>query len=205
MCFITLPLVERSLTVTPLFLDAFQPVFTCAGVQGVRLPPAELFQQQYLAHLRVGATYRSHCAHADADSASNNSSSVQGAAILQEACNWLPPPPHTGSAGAQEGHSSDGASGQAVDAQMLPMPTQALLSALHEHLLANLAHPSTALQYSRTAGLVYNAYTSKVKQMVAQNGRHTRPGEHHSIGALIVEALRHVESTVAAATHAPHR
>lgn len=99
-------------------------------------------------------------------------------------------------AGAQEG----GASGP--DATLLPLPTQALLSALHDHLTANLAHPSpNPITYSRAAGQVYSAYASGVKQLVAQSGgSHPRNGDHHGIGALIVEALKHVESTVAAAT-----
>jgi hypothetical protein len=99
-------------------------------------------------------------------------------------------------AGAQEGGSSG------PDATLLPLPTQALLSALHDHLTANLAHPSPdPITYSRAAGQVYSAYASGVKQLVAQSGgSHPRNGDHHGIGALIVEALKHVESTVAAAT-----
>lgn len=99
-------------------------------------------------------------------------------------------------AGAQEG----GAAGP--DASLLPLPTQALLSALHDHLATNLARPSAEpLEYSRTAGHVYSAYASGVKQLVAQgSGNHPRNGDHHGIGVLIVEALKHVEVTVAAAT-----
>lgn len=88
------------------------------------------------------------------------------------------------------------------------MPTQALLSALHEHLAVSLAHPATtALQYSRVAGEVYSAYASRVKQLVSQagSGSHPQHTDYHGIGALIVEALKHVESTVAAATLAGQR
>jgi hypothetical protein len=99
-------------------------------------------------------------------------------------------------AGAQQG----GASGP--DATLLPLPTQALLSALHDHLTAHLTHPSPdPITYSRTAGQVYSAYASGVKQLVSKSGgSHPHNADHHGIGALIVEALKHVESTVAAAT-----
>jgi hypothetical protein len=89
---------------------------------------------------------------------------------------------------------------------MLPLPTQALLSALQDHLTAHLAHPSTALQYSRAAGELYRAYASRVKQLVAQQGAGLHQSQHHhGIGALIVEALKHVEVTVTAAARARHR
>lgn len=88
---------------------------------------------------------------------------------------------------------------------MLSLPTQALLSALHDHLIATLAHPSNALQYSRVAGEVYSAYASRVKQLVAQQGAGLRHAEHHGIGALIVDALKHVEATMSAAARARQR
>lgn len=89
---------------------------------------------------------------------------------------------------------------------MLPLPTQALLSALQDHLTAHLAQPGPALQYSRAAGEVYTAYASRVKQLVAQRGAGLHHAEHHQgIGALIVEALKHVEVTVTAAARARHR
>lgn len=119
---------------------------------------------------------------------------------LRVLCLLLSPPRghahHLALAGAQEG----GPSGP--DASMLPLPTQALLAALHDHLDHNLAQPAgSALQYSKAAGQVYGAYAGMVKQLVAASGgSNPRHSDHHGIGVLIVEALRHVESTVAAAT-----
>src|SRR5690242_10365352 len=103
-------------------------------------------------------------------------------------------------AGAQEGAALG------ADASLLPLPTQALLSALHDHLSAHLAHPAAdPLEYSRTAGQLYSAYASRVKQLVAEGSHpHHAGADHHGIGVLIVEALKHVEetleTTVAAAT-----
>lgn len=175
------------------------------GVQGTRLPSDGLLQQQYLAHLQA-ATPHSFCGHA-ADSvslaaAASNSTVMSRAALLQDPCNWLPPKPRTGTSGVLKAVAGDPFSEQG-DSPMLPLPTQALMSALHDHLIASLAHPySTSLQYSRTAGQVYSTYASRVKQLVAQSGaaHHLQHSEHHhSIGALIVEALRHVEGLAAEA------
>jgi len=167
-----------------------------AGVQGVQLPPQELLQQQYIQHLHIGTAYRGHCLH---QVAVNISTATAGAALLEEPCNWLPPKQFGHSAGALE----EGA--PAGDATMLPLPTRALLSVLHDHLTASLAQPSAPLWYSRVAGEVYAAYTRRVKQLVTQAGSSSPAGQgdHHSIGTLILEALRHVETTVGVA--APRR
>jgi hypothetical protein len=181
------------------------------GVQGTRLPSDGLLQQQYQAHLQA-PTPRSFCGHA-ADSvslaaAASNSTAMSRAALLQDPCNWLPPKPHTGTSGVLKAVAGEPLSEQG-DSSMLPLPTQALLSALHDHLIASLAHPyGTPLQYSRTAGKVYSTYASRVKQLVAQVGaaHHPQHSEHHhSIGALIVEALRHVEGLAAEARAAGPR
>lgn len=65
----------------------------------MRVPTPDLLQQQFLAHMRPDARTGSHCLHASADDAANNSTIINGAALLAEPCNWLPPKPHTGSAG----------------------------------------------------------------------------------------------------------
>lgn len=160
-----------------------------AGVQGVQLPPQELLQQQYIQQLHTGTGYRGHCLH---QVAVNISTATAEAGLLEEPCNWLPPNHFGQSAGAQEEGIPAG------DAITLPLPTRALLSVLHDHLSASLAQPSAPLWYSRVAGEVYAAYTRRVKQLVTQAGSNNPAGQgdHHSIGTLILEALRHVETTV---------
>jgi hypothetical protein len=180
------------------------------GVPGTRLPSDSLLQQQYLAHLQA-ATPISFCGHT-ADNVSLAAAAVNGtavsrAALVQDPCNWLPPKPHTGTSGVLTAAAVDSSSEQSDSSLRLPLPTQALLSALHDHLVASLAHPySTPLQYSRTAGQMYSTYASRVKQLVAESGaaHHPQHSEHHhSIGALIVEALRHVEGLAAEARAGP--
>lgn len=157
------------------------------------MPPPELMHEQFIAHMQQGSNFTSHCT---GNQAAANGSTVDSDSLLAQPCYWLPPQPQSGSAGVQEGRPSG------PDAGLLPLPTQALLWALHDHLSQRLPQPAeSTLQYSRAAGDVYTAYASKVKQLVAQRGAGLRQSEHASIGALIVEALKHVqEATVLGAT-----
>lgn len=175
------------------FVKLLQQHLRAAGVQGTRMPPPELMHEQFIAHMQQGANFTSHCT---GDQAAADGSTVDSDSLLARPCYWLPPKPQSGSGAVQGGRPSG------PDTSLLPLPTQALLSALHDHLSQNLPQPAeSTLQYSRAAGDVYTAYASRVKQLVAQRGVGLRQSEHAGIGTLIVEALKHVqEAKVSAAS-----
>jgi hypothetical protein len=109
-----------------------------AGVQGTRLPPQQLLQQQYISHLSStghhSTALNSGCLPVAADpkittaaaAPEGPSTPVDGAALLRDDCNWLPQMTQQ-----QEETGS----------LQLPLPTRALLDALRQHLQETLAHP----------------------------------------------------------------
>jgi hypothetical protein len=103
-----------------------------AGVQGIHMPPQQLLQSQYIAHLSsaghlTAGLPASNCKSTAAAAAVGPGTPTDVAALLQDSCNWLP-------AQQQEGEQQPGA----VE---LPLPTRALLEALQQHLQETLAHP----------------------------------------------------------------
>uniref|UniRef100_A0A383W8C6 Sulfotransferase n=1 Tax=Tetradesmus obliquus TaxID=3088 RepID=A0A383W8C6_TETOB len=173
------------------FLAVLQQHLSAAGVQGTHLPSQQLLQSQYIDHLssaghHTAALPASNCkgsatAAAAAAAGGGGPATPQDAAeLLQDSCNWLPV--------QQQQQDTPGA-------LELPLPTQALLEALQQHLQETLAYPGKpGHDYRKTAGQLVTAYSRRVKQLLQQQpGQHGSSGlEHSYIASLISSALHHV-------------
>ncbi|WIA20981.1 hypothetical protein OEZ85_005318 [Tetradesmus obliquus] len=176
------------------FLVVLQQHLSAAGVQGTHLPSQQLLQSQYIDHLssaghHTAALPASNCkgsataaAAAAAAAGGGGPATPQDAAeLLQDSCNWLP---------VQQQQQQD-----MLGALELPLPTQALLEALQQHLQETLAYPGKpGHDYRKTAGQLVTAYNRRVKQLLQQQpGQHASSGLDHSyIASLISSALHHV-------------
>lgn len=116
------------------FLAALLQHLQAAGVPNIHLPSQAALQQHYIKHLYQDLTDNtagSSCQHAATQAAADHNASVDGAALLQQSCNWLP----AAAAAAESGQITEGAHSS------LPLPIRALLAALVDHLKQHLAQP----------------------------------------------------------------
>eukprot|EP00878_Enallax_costatus_P010954 GHUV01011442.1.p1 GENE.GHUV01011442.1~~GHUV01011442.1.p1 ORF type:complete len:244 (+),score=77.65 GHUV01011442.1:1454-2185(+) len=122
------------------FLAVLQQHLKAAGVTDIHVPTAAAVQQQYTQHLYQDLS--------SSDSGSSSCSKVgsqqlaaDGAALLQQSCNWLPTAAAAAASAAGADSSSSSSSVVTDTLGGLPLPTRALLGALVDHLQQHFARP----------------------------------------------------------------